>query len=249
MTLALLFAIGLLAGTLAGVVGTGASLILLPILVVLHGPKEAVPIMAIASVMANLGRIGAWWRNIDWRLLFRYSLGSVPCAALGAGTLVAIPAWIVDATLGLFLLAVIPLRRQVQMTETERPAWLTVASGAGVGFLTGLVQSTGPLSVAVFAAYGLKAGVLLGTESAASLLIYGMKTSTFGVLGVITRPLLLSGIFVGTSMLLGAFSGKRIVKRIGEKRFDLILDIIMGFNAVVMLAAAVHEYGQSAASV
>lgn len=245
MALALLFAIGLFAGTLAGVVGTGSSLILLPILVVMHGPKEAVPIMAIGSVMANLGRIWAWWRNIDWRLLFRYSLGSVPCAALCAGTLVAIPAWIVDAVLGLFLLAVIPLRRRVGKGEREQPAWITVASGAGVGYLTGLVQSTGPLSVAVFASFGMKAGTLLGTESAASLLIYGTKTSTFGLLGVITRPILLSGIFIGSSMLLGAFSGKRIVKRIGEKRFDLVLDVIMGFNAAVMLAAAFHEYGQT----
>jgi len=35
------------------------------------GPKEAVPIMAVAAVMGNLARILAWWREIDWRATFR----------------------------------------------------------------------------------------------------------------------------------------------------------------------------------
>src|SRR5947207_3389372 len=40
---------------------------LVPVLVWQFGPKEAVPIMAVAAVMANLARILAWWREIDWR--------------------------------------------------------------------------------------------------------------------------------------------------------------------------------------
>jgi uncharacterized membrane protein YfcA len=38
--------IGLVAGTLSGIVGFGTSIMLLPPLVVVFGPKEAVPIMA-----------------------------------------------------------------------------------------------------------------------------------------------------------------------------------------------------------
>ena len=53
--------IGLFAGTISGVVGTGSSIILMPVLVYQYGPKQAVPIMAIAAVMANLSRILAWW--------------------------------------------------------------------------------------------------------------------------------------------------------------------------------------------
>jgi hypothetical protein len=40
---------------------------LMPVLVVVFGPLEAVPIMAVAAMMANFSRILAWWREIDWR--------------------------------------------------------------------------------------------------------------------------------------------------------------------------------------
>ncbi len=58
---------GLFAGTLGGIVGTGSSLVMMPILVVMFGPRQAIPIMAIAAIMGNLGRVLAWRREIDWR--------------------------------------------------------------------------------------------------------------------------------------------------------------------------------------
>ena len=47
-------AVGLVAGTLSGIVGTGSSIMLMPVLVYAYGPKQAVPIMAVAAVLANL---------------------------------------------------------------------------------------------------------------------------------------------------------------------------------------------------
>jgi hypothetical protein len=39
---------------------------LLPILVFEYGPKQAVPIMAIAALMSNIARVTAWWREVNW---------------------------------------------------------------------------------------------------------------------------------------------------------------------------------------
>jgi uncharacterized membrane protein YfcA len=57
--------VGLVAGTIGEIIGTGSSIMLVPILVYEFGPKEAVPIMAVAAIMANVARIMAWWREID----------------------------------------------------------------------------------------------------------------------------------------------------------------------------------------
>ena len=83
--------VGLLAGTISGIIGTGSSIMLMPVLVYQYGPKEAVPIMAVAAVMANLSRILAWWREVDWRACLAYSVTGIPAAALGARTLLALP--------------------------------------------------------------------------------------------------------------------------------------------------------------
>ncbi len=66
LILVLLFALALLAGVLGGIVGTGSSMVLLPPLVLLYGPRVAVPVMAIAAVLGNVGRVAAWWRQIRW---------------------------------------------------------------------------------------------------------------------------------------------------------------------------------------
>ena len=85
LTYALVLAVGLVAGIVSGIVGTGATIILLPELVLVFGPREAVPIMAVVALMSNFAKITAWWRAIDWRAMAAYALGGVPAAALGAG--------------------------------------------------------------------------------------------------------------------------------------------------------------------
>ncbi len=61
----LVLAVGYGAGIVSGIVGTGATIILLPVLVLTFGPREAVPIMAIVALMSNVAKITAWWREID----------------------------------------------------------------------------------------------------------------------------------------------------------------------------------------
>jgi len=56
--------------------------------------------MAVAAVMANLSRILAWWREVDWRACAAYSMTGIPAAALGARTLLALPSRTVDIAIG-----------------------------------------------------------------------------------------------------------------------------------------------------
>ena len=86
-----ILALGLGAGTLAGIVGFGASMILMPALMLTFGPRKAVPIMAVAGLMANVSRVMVWWREVDWRACAAYSVTAIPAAALGASTLVIPP--------------------------------------------------------------------------------------------------------------------------------------------------------------
>ena len=111
MEFALILAVGLVAGTLGGIVGFGSSIMLLPVLVYQFGPKQAVPIMAIAAIMANASRIAAWWREVDWRTFAAYSASAMPFAALGAATLLVLPTRIVELALGAFFIAMIFVRR------------------------------------------------------------------------------------------------------------------------------------------
>jgi uncharacterized membrane protein YfcA len=78
MTWAAILVVGLGAGTLSGIVGFGASTMLMPALMLAFGPQRAVPIMAVAGLLANASRVMVWWREIDWRANLFYCATAVP---------------------------------------------------------------------------------------------------------------------------------------------------------------------------
>jgi uncharacterized membrane protein YfcA len=220
-------AVGLVAGTISGIVGTGSSIMLMPVLVYQYGPKQAVPIMAIAAVMANLSRILAWWREVDWRACAAYSITGIPAAALGARTLLALPSRAVDISIGLFLIAMVPVRHWLARHDLKISLWHLAVGGAVIGYITGIVVSTGPLSVPLFLFYGLTRGAFLATEAASSLGLYLSKSVTFQRFGALTPDIALKGLIAGASLMSGAFIAKRFVLRLEPEVFRLVMDGIM----------------------
>jgi len=232
--------LGLLAGSVGGIVGTGSSIIMLPVLVVTFGPKQAVPIMAVASMMANASRVVAWWREIDWKAVVAYGLPGIPAAALGAHTLLILPPHLIEAMLGLFFIVMIPVRRWLKRVDYKIGLGALAICGALIGFLTGVVLSTGPLSVPAFTAYGLVKGAFLASEAASSLLLNISKVSTFWQFGALPPPTLLQGVIVGSSLMAGTFLGKAVVLRMSTEFFQHLLDAIMLTAGLSLLWTATH---------
>ena len=213
---------------------------LLPVLVWAFGPMQAVPLMAIAAVMANLARVGLWWRDVDWRAVMLYSLPGVPAAMLGACTLLRLPARRVELCLGIFFLLLIPLRRRLAGACARINDWQLALAGGAIGYLTGLLFATGPLSVTVFAAYGLVNGAFLATESASALVFYLAKAGVFGGSGVLPVALLLKGCLVGSSLMAGTALGKRIVLGMSPARFRYAMDVVLLWGGVSFMIGAVR---------
>jgi uncharacterized membrane protein YfcA len=234
----LVLALGLVAGCLSGIIGTGASIMLLPVLVFQFGPKQAVPIMAIAALMSNVAKMIAWWREVDWRAFAAYSITGIPAAALGARTLLVLPSPAVDLALGLFFLLMIPGRRWLNAMNFRIRLWQLALAGAVIGFLTGIVISTGPLSVPAFTSYGLLKGAFLSTEAASSLALMVSKVTTFRQLGALPYSSVLQGVIIGASVMAGAFVGKAVVLRMSIGMFQHVLDGLLLCSGVAMLWGA-----------
>ncbi len=240
MIYAFVLVIGLAAGALSGVIGTGSSIILLPILVFQFGPKQAVPIMAIAAAMSNLGKLAAWRREVDWRAFAAYSFPGVPAAAFGAHTLLILPARWIDMALGTFFVAMIPARRWLRTHHLRISLWQLALAGAVIGFLTGVVLSTGPLSVPAFTAYGLMKGPFLATEAASSLALMASKLVTFQQLGALPPRAMLEGLAIGSSVMAGSFVGKAIVQRMSLHSFQIVLDGVLLVAGAALWWAAIR---------
>jgi hypothetical protein len=208
---------------------------LVPVLVYEFGPKEAVPIMAVAAVMANLSRILAWWREVDWRACAAYSVTGIPAAALGARTLLVLPSRIVDLSIGLFLILMIPARRWLAARDPKMSLVHLAIVGAVIGYVTGIVVSTGPITVPIFLAYGLVKGAFLATEAASSLSVFASKAVAFQRFGALPLDIAIKGLVTGCSLMAGAFLVKRHVLRLDPSSFRFLMDGLMLASGLAML--------------
>ena len=241
MDYALVLILGLVAGTLGGIVGFGTSIMLMPALVLVYGPKQAVPIMAVGSIMANASRAAAWWREVDWRTTLAYSATAMPAAALGARTLLVLPSGVVEAVLGGFFIAMVPTRRWMLRQDWRLTRAQLAAVGAVIGYITGIVVSTGPLNTPFFLMHGLVKGAFLGTEAMSSIGIYVAKAVTFRSFGALPLDVFVQGLVVGSTLLAGAFIAKRYVRRLDPERFRYLIDGVMLGAGLIMLAAALER--------
>jgi uncharacterized membrane protein YfcA len=236
----LVLSVGMVAGLVSGIVGTGATIVLLPVLVYVFGPREAVPVMAVVALMSNVAKITSWWREVDWRATAAYALGGVPAAALGARTLLVLPEKLVDVVLGLFFLAMIPGRHWLAARKLTIGFGGLAIAGALIGFLTGIVVSTGPLSVPTFAAYGLAKGAFIATEAAGSLALYVAKAITFRHFGALPLDIVAKGLIAGASVMAGNYAARMIVERLSVVTFSRLLDGVMLVSGLALLWAAVR---------
>lgn len=238
MDLAIVLATGVFAGTVGGIVGTGSSMILMPVLVLAWGPLEAVPVMAIAAIMGNLGRVIAWRREVDWRAAGMFCMAAIPGAALGVRTLLAVPPGVIESALGVFFLGMVPMRRWLAHTPVRLSITQLSLLAGPLGFLTGIVVSTGPLTVPLFIAFGLDKGGLLGTEALASFAVYVAKVATFGSFNALPVKVVIEGLIAGSSLMVGAFIGRLVVLRLPPLAFHRVIDGLMIVSGATLLWAA-----------
>jgi uncharacterized protein len=238
MTWLAVLALGLAAGTISGIVGFGASIMLMPALMFAFGPREAVPIMAIAALLANLSRVLVWWREIDWRANAYYCVTAVPMAALGARSLLVLDPRLVEGTLGGLFLVMIPARRWLLARGLRVKAWHLTLVGAGIGFLSGMVASTGPINTPFFLAYGLVKGAYLATEALGSMAIGLTKALVFRHFDALPLETVMRGLLIGSTLMIGSRLAKGFVLRLDAERFRLLMDLLLAGAGLVLLWGA-----------
>ncbi|HEY0910246.1 MAG TPA: sulfite exporter TauE/SafE family protein, partial [Bradyrhizobium sp.] len=119
--------------------------------------------------------------------------------------------------------------------------WHLAVGGAVIGYITGIVVSTGPLSVPLFLFYGLSKGAFLATEAASSLGLYVSKSVTFQQFGALTPDVAIKGLIAGSSLMAGAFIAKPFLVKLNADVFRLVMDGIMIVAGLSMLWNATHS--------
>lgn len=219
-------AVFLVAGLVKGVVGMGLPTVSLGLLALAFGPKEAIALMLVPSLVTNIwqGVVGGALVVLLKRL---WSLLAMVCVGvwIGAGMLERADAAYVSAGLGLILVvyAAISLMTPQMGSPGHRETWLSPVMGGVNGILTGLTGTFVVPGVPYLQALGLDRmalvqamGILFTTSTialAVSLTGHDLLPRELGLLSAIAL----------VPALAGMMGGQWVRSRLSEALFRKIL--------------------------
>jgi len=219
---------------LSAVAGFGGGVLLLPVFTALFGLRVAVPMLTLTQLASNAARVGLNRREVRWPLVGWFALGAVPLAVAGGLLLARAPLGPLERALGAFLVAVVVWRR-VNPRPRKPPAKAFVGVGAASGLGSALLGSVGPLTAPFFLAYGLARAAYIGTEAASALTMHLAKLAAYGTGDLLTAKVLAYGAALTPATLAGAWVGRRVVDRISERVFVLLVEAGLLVSGVLLL--------------
>jgi uncharacterized membrane protein YfcA len=227
LELLLLIGAAFLASTVAAVAGFGGAVILLPVLVAIFGVRDAVPILTVAQLIGNGSRVWFNRHELVLEVVGWFSVGAVPLAFLGGLLFASAPLSALTRLLGAFLLLTALWRHLRQGPPRKPPLHGFVLIGAVFSFLSALLGSVGPLLAPFFLAYGLVKGAYIGTEALATVVMHVTKLVAYGGTAVLTFNSIWVGLALGLVMILGSLTGKRILDRLPERAFVIVIEAVL----------------------
>lgn len=235
----------LVVGLSLGLLGSGGSVLTVPVLVYLVGQEEKLAIAGSLFVVGTIAATGSlpFLRHhmVDWRNVALFGLPGMAGTWLGAAASVWIPGPVqLVLFAGVMLAAAWTMLRPPQLRSSgaaARPAALIVLDGALVGIVTGLVGVGG--GFLIVPALVVLGGLPVHRAVATSLVIIAMKSYSgfakyLAVLGdaglALDWPVLAKVTALG---VVGSLAGSRLGRRLPQ------VALRRGFAAVLVIMAVV----------
>lgn len=235
LQLALACLVALAASTLGGLSGFGTGLILPVFLVPLVGIANVIPVMAVAMLLNNGGRVVAFRSEIDWVHARRMLWLGLPACVAGAYGYTLLSAQWISVVLGSFLLLSVPLRRLLRSSGLRFSAPAEVVAGAGFGFVNGGVTGAGVILISILMSVGLAGSALVATDAVVSVIMGVAKVVLFGNLAALDLRLALLGLLIGLFTTPGAFLARALLRRIPAGIHAGFMEAVVVVGALVLL--------------
>lgn len=203
------------------------------------GVKATVPIVSVAMMISHSTRAWLFRHSIHWPVYLTIVAAGLPGIVVGVLFYVELPERIVGVGLGIFLLAMVALRRVLQGLEIRlgRPAIATVA--VPWGFISGTTFGSGLMLGPFLLGAGLAGEVLLGTVAMLGFSLNVFKTVVFGLSPLLTFQLILIGLGLGLATIPGHRLGRWIVRRTPLRIHTLFLEAFMVLGGLYFIAKGI----------
>ncbi len=225
------------AGVIKGLTGFGFSLLAAPLLVVLLGPRMAVPIIAVLNAFTNIVLFVGSRRAADIRRIRPLIVAGIVTVPVGMFLLlnldVGVLKLIVGVAIVLFAVALlVGFRRPI---KNERRGLLL--AGLMSGTLNGLISTGGPPVILFLANQGMHKVVFRASLIAYFLFLSIATIPIFLAGGLMSRAVLIHAAVLIPALLVGAFAGSQLLRKVPEHFFRVVtLAVVIGAGGVAVLS-------------
>jgi uncharacterized protein len=236
--LLLVFAVALISGATAAVIGFGIGSLLTPLLVTRLEPDVAVGVVALPHLVATAVRFIQHRRWIDRKVLLQFGPPSAVGGVMGALMQGALHSPALVTILGILLVStgIATLTRGFGGWQPRSATAMVM--GLASGIFGGLVGNQGGLRAAGLSAFNLQPRQYLATGTAVALLIDLARTPVYLARGGAGLLPLAGPILVATmGCLAGTVAGERMFLRISPARYRRVIGFAVLILGVWLLVA------------
>jgi uncharacterized membrane protein YfcA len=230
----LLVAASLVTSFISAAFGIGGGFTLIALLALLLPPAALIPVHGIVQLGSNAGRVGIMLKEVVWRPVLPFAVGTVIGASLGAMVVVQLPPWAVQLALGIFIIWAVfaklpPIQQRYILLGGVVSSFLTMFFGATGNFIAAMVKTMNLDPVPHVATHSL----MMTFQHLAKVLIFGLIGFQFGPYMILIIGMLISG-FIGTII------GSRFLTKAGGRYFKPVLNTILSLAAARLIWAGVE---------
>ena len=203
--------------------------------------RESTAALLLLLLVGDAVAILNYRRDCDWSLLRHLIPGVLPGVLLGALVLGGLDDLTVRRGIGLVLLVLVllqlVLRRADPAAAVAWPWGVRAGTGVAAGFTTMVANAAGPVMAVYLVGQGVGKRTLLGT-AAWFFLAVNLSKLPFSIgLGLIDQSMLVETVLLAPLVLVGAFTGVRLVRRMAQSSFDVAVLAASAIAALVLVLA------------
>ena len=237
--LLIIFAISFIAATISGAAGFGGALVLLPVLTGIVGIKAAVPILTIGQIFGNASRTWFGRQELKWQPILFFLVTAIPLSILGSYLFTDIDPKKIKIGIGIFLILLVVYRRlKIQKISLGNKGMFI--GGGLTGFLSGLAGSAGPLGAAFFLGLNLTPTAYIASEVFTALSMHLTKTIVYNKYSLIGLNEIYYGLFIGVAMILGSWTGKKIIEKLPRDKFLILVEILLIISGLQLIWSSIR---------
>lgn len=224
----LVFCAALFGGGVAAIAGFGIGSLLTPAIAMTAGTKLAVAAVSIPHAIGTTIRFLRFRREVDWRIVRSFGATS----ALGGLTGAFFNTWATSRALEIVFGLLLTISGMTQASGYASRwrlrgalAWL---GGALSGFFGGLVGNQGGIRTAAMLGFNVDKRQFVATTTAVALIIDATRVPVY-LVAEGERLVSLWSLLAITSagVVIGTFAGERLLVRVPERRFRVIVGVLL----------------------